>query len=51
MALGRYPIPLPTESEVAELFKMDPTGLSPRSEGLLFCGQKQYRKNSNLLLI
>ena len=33
MALGRYPIPVPQEEDVATLFKMDPHGLEPRFEG------------------
>ena len=33
MALGRYPIPLPENEEVAHLFQIDPNGLSPRIEG------------------
>ena len=33
MALGRYPIPVPSNEEVAHLFQIDPNGLSPRVEG------------------
>lgn len=33
MALGRYPIPVPQEEDVANLFKMDPLGNEPRFEG------------------
>ena len=33
MALGRYPIPIPDEREVANIFEIDPHGLTPRLEG------------------
>lgn len=33
MALGRYPIPIPKDNEVASLFQSDPTGDQPRLEG------------------
>jgi serine/threonine protein kinase len=33
MALGQYPIPMPKDQEIANLFQIDPTGLSPRVEG------------------
>ena len=33
MAIGRYPIPVPTDQEVAHLFQIDPNGLSPRIDG------------------
>ena len=33
LAIGRYPIPIPSDREVASLFEMDPTGLTPRMEG------------------
>jgi mitogen-activated protein kinase kinase 1 len=33
MALGRYPIPVPTDQEIEHLFQIDPKGLSPRVEG------------------
>jgi hypothetical protein len=33
MAIGRYPIPVATDHEVASLFQIDPTGFSPRIEG------------------
>jgi mitogen-activated protein kinase kinase 1 len=33
MAIGRYPIPVATDNEVANLFQIDPTGFSPRIEG------------------
>lgn len=35
LAIGRYPIPIPTDSEVTSLFEIDPTGLTPRFEGRL----------------
>lgn len=33
MALGRYPIPVPDDKEVASIFEMDPNGLTPRFDG------------------
>lgn len=33
MAIGRYPIPVPQEEDVANLFKLDPHGNEPRFEG------------------
>ena len=33
LAIGRYPIPIANDTEVAALFELDPTGLSPRVEG------------------
>ena len=32
-AIGRYPIPVASDAELAHLFQIDPTGLSPRVEG------------------
>ncbi|RNA26255.1 dual specificity mitogen-activated kinase kinase 1-like [Brachionus plicatilis] len=32
MAIGRYPIPVPSEDEIVNLFQNDPQGLSSRSE-------------------
>ena len=32
MALGQYPIPMPTHEEIDYLFQIDPHGLSPRME-------------------
>lgn len=31
MALGNYPIPMPNQNEVEDLFKLDPTGFTPRA--------------------
>ena len=33
LAIGRYPIPIASDSEVASLFEIDPHGQNPRSEG------------------
>jgi mitogen-activated protein kinase kinase 1 len=35
MALGRYPIPAPSDEEVKYLFEIDPTGISSRVDGKL----------------
>ena len=32
MAIGRYPIPVPSEQEIVGLFQNDPQGVSPRNE-------------------
>jgi hypothetical protein len=34
MALGRYPIPIAQDHEVAYLFQLDPNGDQPRVEGI-----------------
>jgi mitogen-activated protein kinase kinase 1 len=33
LAIGRYPIPIPSDIEVAYLFQIDPHGQNPRNEG------------------
>ena len=32
MAIGRYPIPVPNDSEIEQLFQADPNGDTPRVE-------------------
>jgi len=32
MALGQYPIPMPSQKEVEDLFKTDPNGLTQRTQ-------------------